>query len=137
MVGPCLLAAALMVGVVQDSSNCPSNTHIIRNGIEKSEPLACYSPDPQYTDKAAKAKVQGAVHLSATVGRDGCAHRIKVTSSLGYGLDESAVSAVERWRFRKPPKPVPVQIEIDFDPNTATKQPVDGLKCGKIARADR
>jgi TonB family protein len=130
MVGSCLVGAALIVSVAQDKPNCPSAAHTIRNGIGKSESLVCSSPDAQYTDKAAKAKVRGAVRLAATVGEDGCAHRIRVTSSLGYGLDEAAVSAVERWRFRKPRKPVPVQIEIDFDPDTSSRQAVHGLKCG-------
>ena len=47
---------------------------------------------------------------------DGCASNIKVVDSLGHGLDEAAVSALERYRFHKSAKPMTLNFEFDFDP---------------------
>jgi TonB family protein len=48
----------------------------------------------------------------------GNAVNIKVTRSLGLGLDEKAIQAVEKWRFKpgmKNGKPVPViASEVNF-----------------------
>ena len=75
--------------------------------------------DPEYSEEARKAKYSGAVMLSIVVNTDGRADSIKVIKSLGMGLDEKAIEAVERWRFRPGTKdgaPVRVraQIEVNF-----------------------
>jgi TonB family protein len=95
--------------------------------------MLCYDPDPKYTDEAAKANVKGTVQLTATVERNGCANNIKVVSSLGFGLDEAAVSELERYRFRKPSKPMRVSIEFNFDPKVSSRNPVTAPKCEEIA----
>ena len=53
------------------------------------------------------------------VRRNGKAVGIKVTKSLGLGLDEKAIEAVQKWRFKpgtKDGKPVPViaSVEVNF-----------------------
>jgi TonB family protein len=75
--------------------------------------------DPEYSEEARKAKYSGAVMLSIVVNTDGRADSIKVIKSLGMGLDEKAIEAVQRWRFRPGTKAgVPVrvraQIEVNF-----------------------
>jgi TonB family protein len=75
--------------------------------------------DPEYSEEARKAKYSGAVMLSIVVNTDGRADSIKVIKSLGMGLDEKAIEAVERWRFRPGTKdgaPVRVraQVEVNF-----------------------
>lgn len=75
--------------------------------------------DPEYSEEARKAKYSGAVMLSIVVNTDGHADSIKVIKSLGMGLDEKAIEAVERWRFKPGTKdglPVRVhaQIEVNF-----------------------
>jgi len=75
--------------------------------------------DPEYSEEARKAKYSGAVMLSIVVNTDGRADSIKVIKSLGMGLDEKAIEAVQRWRFRPGTKdgaPVRVraQIEVNF-----------------------
>ena len=37
--------------------------------------------------------------LSIVVNTDGKAEQIKVVKSLGMGLDEKAIEAVQKWRF--------------------------------------
>jgi TonB family protein len=56
--------------------------------------------DPEYSEDARKAKYSGQVTLSVVVGTDGKAENIRVVRSLGMGLDEKAVEAVQQWRFR-------------------------------------
>jgi len=81
-------------------------------------PYLTYLPDPEYPKQAKKAKITGTVVLTAVVGLDGLAHDISVVRPLGYGLDEEAVKAVKKWRFRpgkSSGKPVPVQINIEAE----------------------
>ncbi len=84
-----------------------------------SPPAVVYRADPEYTDQAKAAKWQGTVVLSVTVDETGKATSIKVVRSLGMGLDEKALEAVEKWQFRpgtKGGKPVATQatVEVNF-----------------------
>jgi TonB family protein len=58
-----------------------------------------YAPPPQYTEEARKAGIAGTVVLEATLGKDGCLRDVRPIRTLGYGLDESAIEAVRRWKF--------------------------------------
>src|SRR5260370_27542 len=64
-----------------------------------SPPLVIHKLDPQYTDAARAAGIQGTVVLQATIDVDGAPHVVRVVRSLGFGLDENAIAAVEQWRF--------------------------------------
>jgi TonB family protein len=55
--------------------------------------------EPQYTDAARQAKIQGTVVLRAVIRKDGTVDSVQVVQGLGYGLDESAASAMRRWKF--------------------------------------
>ena len=80
-----------------------------------SEPVLVQQVQPQYTDEARAARVQGTVELRATVREDGTVKVDNVTKGLGYGLDEAAVAAVEQWKFipgKKDGKPVSVMTSI-------------------------
>jgi periplasmic protein TonB len=59
------------------------------------------------------------VVIEVVVDASGKPRDLKVIRSLGLGLDEKAMEAVERWKFRpgyKDGKPVPVRasIEVNF-----------------------
>ena len=80
-------------------------------------PRATYSPDPEYTEYARKMKITGTVVLSLTVGTDGLPHDIQVERKLGYGLDEKALEAVRKWKFRpalKDGQPFEKRIEVSM-----------------------
>jgi TonB family protein len=62
-------------------------------------PKPIYTPDPEYSEEARGAKLEGDVRLAVTVATDGTVHDVKVVKSLGKGLDEKAVAAVREWRF--------------------------------------
>jgi TonB family protein len=89
----------------------------VGNGV--SAPRLLYKEEPQYSEEARSAKYQGTVLLRIVVDVDGKAKDIDVVNGLGLGLDEQAVVAVQRWKFKPGEKdglPVPVlaNIEINF-----------------------
>jgi len=86
----------------------------IGGGVSAPKPL--YTPDPEYSEEARKAKYQGVVVLWLVIGADGRPREIKVARPLGMGLDQKAVEAVRTWRFepaRKDDKPVAVQMNVE------------------------
>ncbi len=62
-------------------------------------PSCAYCPDPQYTDEAREAKLQGKVTLRVLVGTDGRASQIRIVQGIGLGLDERAEQAIRGWKF--------------------------------------
>jgi periplasmic protein TonB len=62
-------------------------------------PTCVYCPDPQYTDEAREAKLQGRVTLRVLVGADGRASQIQIVQGIGMGLDDRAVQSVRSWKF--------------------------------------
>jgi protein TonB len=70
---------------------------------------------PEYTPEALEAKLEGSVHLSAMIGIDGVPSDIKVTKSLGKGLDEKAIECFKKWRFSpaiRNGEPTPMSSEV-------------------------
>lgn len=82
-------------------------------------PSLLYKVEPEYSEEARKAKYQGVVVLYVEVDPSGKAVNPRVVRSLGLGLDEKAIEAVRKWKFRpgyKDGKPVTVAatIEVNF-----------------------
>jgi protein TonB len=91
---------------------------VFRVGGGVSAPRVLYSPDPDYSEEARKAKYQGTVILWVIVGSDGRAREAKIARSLGMGLDEKALAAVRQWKFEpamKDGRPVAVQINVEMN----------------------
>ena len=83
-----------------------------------SAPVPIFRPEPEYSEEARKAKWQGAVLLSIVVDENGNPQDIKVIRALGLGLDQKAIEAVQKWRFKpglKDGKPVPVSADIEVN----------------------
>ena len=81
-------------------------------------PEVIYNPEPSFSDEARKAKMQGVVTLLVVVGKDGHTYNLRVAQSLGMGLDEKAIEAVSRWRFKPATlngQPVATQIAVVVD----------------------
>jgi TonB family protein len=73
--------------------------------------------EPEYTEEARQAQYRGTV-LRVEIDPTGMATNIQVERSLGLGLDQKAVEAVQKWQFRpgmKDGNPVPVQVSIEVD----------------------
>ena len=84
-----------------------------------SAPVPIFKPEPEYSEEARKAKFQGAVLLAIVILPDGSTSNIRVIRPLGLGLDEKAIEAVQKWKFRpslKDGRPVPVSanVEVNF-----------------------
>ncbi len=84
-----------------------------------SQPSILTKVEPEYSEEARKAKWQGNVQLTIVVDEHGLPKDIKVSRSLGLGLDQKAMEAVAKWRFKpamKDGKPVPVYatVEVNF-----------------------
>ena len=56
--------------------------------------------EPEYSEEARKAKFQGTVVLYLVVDEKGLPRDLRVVRALGLGLDEKAIEAVKKWRFR-------------------------------------
>ncbi len=59
-----------------------------------------YQPEPEFSDEARKARFQGSVILMIDIGTDGKAHNVRLVQGPGLGLEEKAMEAVLKWRFR-------------------------------------
>ncbi len=91
---------------------------VFKVGGGVSAPRAIFDPDPDYSDEARKAKYQGTSVVSMIVGPDGRPRDIKVTRTLGLGLDEKVVEKLSTWRFEpahKDGKPVAVAISVEVE----------------------
>ncbi len=89
---------------------------VYRVGGGVSAPRAIYSPEPEFSEEARKAKYQGVTVLWVVVGPDGRTRDIQIQRSLGMGLDEKAIAAVREWKFepaRKDGIPVAVKVSIE------------------------
>jgi protein TonB len=82
-------------------------------------PKRLHKVEPDYTEEAKAAGIDGTVRLSVVVGVDGQARAITVVRGLDAGLDLKAIEAAEKWHFQAGTKdgqavPVRAQIEINF-----------------------
>jgi periplasmic protein TonB len=81
-------------------------------------PVAKFTPEPDFSEEARKAKYQGTVTLSAIIGPDGRPRNLRVVRSLGMGLDEKALEKVRTWLFepgKKNGQPVSVAMTLEVD----------------------
>ncbi len=119
----CLITVMSFVLAAHGQTQPPASTDLgktspgpaYRVGGGVSPPKAIYSPDPEYSETARQAKLQGTCVLWLVVGPDGKPRDIRVLRTLGLGLDEKAIEAVKNWRFApamKDGKPVAVQINV-------------------------
>jgi TonB family protein len=94
-----MLTAAAAVNA--ELNSIPPETHIPQTAdLKVSAPIPIYKPEPQYSKKALKAKLQGTVVLYIAVDTSGRATDIRVVRGLGSGLDEKAIEAVSQWKFQ-------------------------------------
>jgi TonB family protein len=101
----------------QVSHGLPAGVYKIGNGV--TAPKLETKIEPEYTDEARAAKLQGTVILRVEIDSDGVPRNIAITQGLGLGLDEKAVDATTQWRFKAgtlngQPVPIMAQIEVNF-----------------------
>lgn len=86
-------------------------------------PVPLRRVEPQYTEEARKARLQGSVIVLLEVKPDGTVapDNITIVQGLGMGLDEKAIQAVRQWIFKpayRDGKPMgvamPVAVQVEF-----------------------
>ena len=70
------------------------------NGRATTPVQITYKPNPTYTDEARQLKLEGEVLLEVMFGANGQLRVNRVIRALGHGLDEAAVAAANRMRFK-------------------------------------
>lgn len=82
-------------------------------------PQLIHSVEPEFTEQARAARLQGQVAIQLIVDANGNPEDMQVVHHLGMGLDEKALEAVRQYRFRPAMfhgRPVPVRliVEVNF-----------------------
>jgi TonB family protein len=81
-------------------------------------PKVIHKVEPEYTEEARKANLQGTVVLTTFISIDGVPEGIKVVRALGGGLDEKAIECLRQWRFRPAmnhDEPVVTMITVEMN----------------------
>lgn len=81
-------------------------------------PIAIYTPDPEFSEEARKAKFSGNVMVSLIVDANGKPRNVHVLRGVGMGLDQKAVEAVQQYKFKpamQNGKPVAVYLNVEVN----------------------
>jgi TonB family protein len=90
----------------------------VRIGGNVSAPRVLYAADPEFSEDARRHHIAGNVLVSLVVDENGLPQNVKVLRGVGYGLDEKAVEAVKKYRFRPAMREgVPVKVQLNVEVN--------------------
>ena len=109
-----LVALALLTGLAFPQGRVGDNPP-----GTNSAPVPIRTTNPEYTEEARNAKIEGAVLVEAVIDEKGVPTEPKVVRTLDKGLDQKALEAVRQWRFKPglkdgTPVAVTVKIEVNF-----------------------
>lgn len=95
---------------------------VYRLGAGIESPVPVRKEKPLYTNEAMRLRLQGTAWIECVVLADGTVGNPRIVRSLDptYGLDQEALKAVRRWRFRpglRNGQPVAVLVTIAMDFN--------------------
>jgi protein TonB len=85
-----------------------------------SAPVPLNSVEAEFSDEARRAKYQGVCLIQMIVDAHGMPQDPRVVRPLGMGLDQKALEAVRKYRFKpalkdgKTPVPVMITVEVNF-----------------------
>jgi TonB family protein len=92
---------------------------LYRIGGGVSAPVALNQVEAEFSDEARRAKYQGVCLISLIVDAQGNPQDPRVVRALGMGLDEKALEAVRKYKFKPAMKdghtPVPVMITVEVN----------------------
>ena len=93
---------------------------LYRIGGGVSAPVPIFQPEAEFSDEARRAKYQGVCIVSLIVDAQGNPQNVHVVRPLGMGLDEKALEAVRKYKFKpalkdgRTPVPVMISVEVNF-----------------------
>jgi len=73
--------------------------------------------EPMYSEAARALGIQGSCLLNVTIDEQGLPTDISIVRPLGYGLDEKAIEAISKWRFKpamKDGRPVKIAANVEM-----------------------
>lgn len=114
--GAILWACALGTTAIAGQDPVTEKVYHAQDG--DSMPVLRSREDPEIPLAMRNKKFQGVVGLNVVIDSKGRVRDVKVTHSLGKGLDDNAVDAVKHWRFKPAKKdgvPVPVAVYIEVE----------------------
>ncbi len=93
--------------------------HVYKIGKHVSAPIAIYTPEAEFSAEARRAKYQGICVIKMIVDAQGNPRNAHVVRRLGMGLDEKALEAVRKYKFKPAmrdgqPVAVAVTTEVNF-----------------------
>lgn len=97
----------------------PSHASALRVGGSVSAPVPIETPEPQLTKEERKSKFSGICLVSIIIDKYGVPQHPRVIRGINQDLDQKALEAVSRYRFKpamkdKQPVPVMMTIEVNF-----------------------
>ncbi|HEV2323463.1 MAG TPA: energy transducer TonB, partial [Terracidiphilus sp.] len=98
--------------------NAGGGVYHVGGGI--SAPVPLNSVEAEFSDEARRAKYQGVCLIQMIVDAHGMPQDPRVVRPLGMGLDQKALEAVRKYRFKpamkdgKTPVPVMITVEVNF-----------------------
>ncbi len=85
----------------QATAPVPSTRHTQTDAGPEHTPVEIvFKPNPVYTDEARALKLEGEVLLEVLFQANGQLHVDRVVRGLGHGLDEAAIAAATKMRFK-------------------------------------
>ena len=123
------LAQAVNRNSVTTSDNpLPPGAYRVSNGVVAPQPLL--KTEPEYSEEARLAGLEGAVWLTGTITEQGIPRDMRVTRSLGFGLDEKALA-----ELLISSRDSSSNVEIELTPDYACATSGGGVRLGHAAVA--
>ena len=101
------MVGGVVGGVITDTA--PKDVPL-RVGGDVKAPVVINRVEPVYPEVARKARISGIVIVECIIDKGGTVRDVQVLKGLPFGLDQAAVEAVKKWKFK---------------PGTLNGQPVD------------
>jgi len=98
----------------------PPGPGLSKVGPAVSPPVPLNHIEARYSEEARYKHIEGVCLISVIVDAQGRPQNARVIRSLGYGLDEKAIEAVNKYKFKpamkdgKTPVPVMITVEVNF-----------------------